>query len=112
MLLLTLFGCNRTHNDDLKDEYLVTFNYNYQDSPENYEVLVRSGEKVEKPSDPNRETHTFEGWFITEEEFDFETPIIEPITLVAKWKVEVTFSVTFNSDSGIEIETIKVVSVI
>ncbi|MCK9166884.1 MAG: InlB B-repeat-containing protein, partial [Acholeplasmataceae bacterium] len=75
MLLLTLFGCNRTHNDDLKDEYLVTFNYNYQDSPENYEVLVRSGEKVEKPSDPNRETHTFEGWFITEEEFDFETPI-------------------------------------
>ncbi len=114
MLLLTLFGCNRTHNDDLKDEYLVTFNYNYQDSPENYEVLVRSGEKVEKPSDPNRETHTFEGWFITEEEFDFETPIIEAITLVAKWKeIEVepdTFSVTFNSDGGIEIETIKVVS--
>lgn len=40
---------------------------------------------VQKPADPKRSGYKFEGWYIGEEEFDFDTPITSDIELVAKW---------------------------
>ena len=47
---------------------------------------VEIGDKVTKPENPNKEGYTFEGWFNGDEKFDFETEIIEDITLTARWK--------------------------
>lgn len=37
------------------------------------------------PTEPTREYCHFDGWYIGEEAFNFETPIIEDIGLTAKW---------------------------
>ena len=47
---------------------------------------VEIGDKVTKPENPNKEGYTFEGWFNGDEKFDFETEIMEDITLTARWK--------------------------
>ncbi|MCQ2802676.1 MAG: InlB B-repeat-containing protein [Bacilli bacterium] len=50
---------------------------------------VEHGACAVKPADPTKEVegirYHFLGWFVDEVEFDFATPIIEPITLTAKW---------------------------
>ncbi|MEY8389772.1 glycoside hydrolase family 2 TIM barrel-domain containing protein [Lachnospiraceae bacterium 45-W7] len=50
--------------------------------------VVVKGQSVEKPADPEKFGHTFEGWFAGDapEAFDFETAITEDITLTAKWQ--------------------------
>ena len=49
---------------------------------------VRPNSTVLKPGDPVMEGYNFKGWFLssTGEEFDFETKIVEDITIIAKWE--------------------------
>lgn len=56
---------------------------------------VVNGNKVKKPEDPVKEGYEFLCWMNGEEEYDFETPVTEDLTLTASWKeetVEWTFS--------------------
>ncbi|HIZ13222.1 MAG TPA: InlB B-repeat-containing protein, partial [Candidatus Mediterraneibacter stercorigallinarum] len=48
---------------------------------------VKDGETAEKPEDPTKVGHRFDGWFKdgSEEEFNFEQPITEDVTLTAKF---------------------------
>nr|MCR5422484.1 InlB B-repeat-containing protein [Bacilli bacterium] len=50
------------------------------------EVKVEIKSKVEKPEDPVKEGYIFEGWYLKDEEFDFDTKILKDITLVAKFE--------------------------
>ena len=47
---------------------------------------LRKNEKAEKPDDPKKEGYTFKGWFLNDEEYDFNTPVTANITLKAKWE--------------------------
>ncbi|MBQ6840977.1 MAG: InlB B-repeat-containing protein [Bacilli bacterium] len=51
-------------------------------------VEVRPNDTVLKPADPVMEGYNFKGWFLstTDEEFNFETKIVDDITIVAKWE--------------------------
>lgn len=54
-------------------------------------VLVSVGQTVNVPAAPTKEptadnTYLFIGWYYNDEEWDFNTPITEDITLVAKWE--------------------------
>ena len=51
-------------------------------------VEVRPNSEVMQPEDPIMEGYVFDGWYIgtTEQVFDFNTKIIEDITITAKWK--------------------------
>ena len=69
-----------------KPEYEVDFDLGYPEAEVLPPVLVTEGKKVAKPEDPEREGFVFLGWFLNDEEFDFETPITENIILVAKWE--------------------------
>ena len=60
---------------------------------------IVKGNVAEEPEDPTKIGYDFVGWFLDDEEFDFETPVTEDITLVAEWEVK-TFTVTFNMDGG------------
>ena len=42
--------------------------------------------KATKPDDPTKDDHTFLGWYIDDEEFDFDTPVEANIILKAKWE--------------------------
>ena len=52
-------------------------------------VLARKGHTVDRPTNPKRNGHAFADWYAdsgaSENKFDFNTPITEPITLYAKW---------------------------
>ena len=57
------------------------------------EQTVKKNETATKPADPTREGYIFLGWYTSEastEEYDFNTKIVEDITLIAKWRGEIT----------------------
>ena len=67
-------------------------------------IKVTHGNKIEKPADPTKEAtastvYTFDCWVKegTDIEWDFDTPVTGPVTLVAKWTESVRkYSVTVN----------------
>ena len=49
--------------------------------------LVPWNGKVPRPmSDPEKSGHTFTGWYLGVAPYDFDTPVIAPLTLTAKWE--------------------------
>lgn len=69
---------------------------------------VENGAKIEKPADPEAPAgQVFVGWYVGEEEFNFDTAITEDMTIVAKFEVaEPAFRVNeegmiqFSEDGG------------
>ncbi len=59
---------------------------------------IISEQPVTKPADPTKDGYTFAGWFtskdggltLSDEEYDFDTPVTEDMTLYAKWVEEKT----------------------
>lgn len=49
--------------------------------------LVIKGEKITEPKVPVSEGYSFGGWYLNEEEFDFNTIVNDDVTLKAKWKI-------------------------
>ena len=37
-------------------------------------------------SDPEKSGHTFTGWYLDDEKYNFDTPVTAPLTLTAKWE--------------------------
>lgn len=46
---------------------------------------VTMGDKATEPEDPTRDGYDFAGWYSGEVKYDFDTPVTEDITLVARW---------------------------
>ena len=81
-------------------QYTITFDGN---NPAGYieEVVVFEGQTVTPPTPPQKENATFLGWYLGEEAFDFSTPVNENLELVAKWKENVYYTVTFKDGDTI-----------
>jgi len=81
----TLVTTNITLYAGWTREHTVTFVVDYEIS---FIQIVESGMTVDRPADPVREGHTFEGWFegiLGEDPFNFEIPITSDLTLYAGW---------------------------
>ena len=61
----------------------VTFNSDGGSSVESQSISF--GNSVTEPDIPIKDGYTFVGWFVDEEEFDFETILETNITLTAHW---------------------------
>ena len=48
-------------------------------------VSAKYGETISEPPAPSKEGYEFECWTLNGSEYDFSTPITEPITLEARW---------------------------
>lgn len=48
-------------------------------------VAIKKGTNFVKPADPVRPSHDFLGWFVGEDEFDFDTEVTEDLSLIANW---------------------------
>ncbi len=69
------------------------------------------GQAIAAPETPVREGYTFAGWYTDEElllRYDFDTKITGDLVLYAKFNIS-TFTVTFRTNGGSEIEAQKVV---
>lgn len=92
-----------TSDDSNFTRYIVTFQRN-DGTEDTYATLyVVSGNKVTRLADPTEEGCTFAGWFTdeactAENEFNFDTPVLETVTLYAKWTKDTT-EVTPTPDS-------------
>ena len=105
----------------LKKLYTVWFELNggKEDIPEQ---RIRNGSKATKPANPTKsdddEVYSFTGWYTSSDEgktlsenpFDFSTPITGDLILYAGWKVKPSFIVTFDAqnDATTAFETQKV----
>lgn len=72
-----------------EDSVVVTFDSNGGSSIATQ--TVKKGEKAMKPANPTRNGYTFNGWYLENKKFDFNSTIDTNITLKAGWtKNEVT----------------------
>ena len=49
-------------------------------------TMVKHSHTVRPPSDPEKSGHTFTGWYLDNEKYNFDTPVTAPLTLTAKWE--------------------------
>ena len=49
-------------------------------------TMVKHSHTVRPPSDPEKSGHTFTGWYLDDEKYNFDTPVTVPLTLIAKWE--------------------------
>ncbi len=60
---------------------------------------IRRGQSAALPAPPEKEGYLFSGWYRDNALFDFATPVMENMTLTARWIVR-TFTVSFDKDNG------------
>ena len=87
--------------------YKVTFNNNGVTEV----VEVKESNTVTKPTDPQKEGWTFEGWYYNGTKFNFTTEITQNITLEARWTVTgaTKHTVKFDTAGGEPIDSLNVV---
>ncbi len=51
-------------------------------------ILVKKNEKISPPEDPTKAGYKFDGWYLDDNEFDFNTRITKDIILKAHWLLE------------------------
>lgn len=82
-----------------EDVFVVTFDSNGGSKVTSQNVI--SGQKAVKPNNPTRNDYIFEGWYLGNNQYNFNSLVKSNITLKAKWsKVIKTFVVTFDSAGG------------
>ena len=71
--------------------------------------IVTTGEMFYELKDPEKDNFDFAGWYKDDgTKFDFSTPIEDDITLTAHWEHRTTYTVTFDTMGGSEVEPIEV----
>ena len=88
------------------NKYKVTFTVDDEE--------VQTGEyeynsEIQFPTEPTKEGATFTGWYYGQELYE-EGDLVpaEDITLVAGWSNKAQFTITFNTDGGSEVASVKV----
>jgi len=92
LVTFSLAGCT--------SEFIVEFDTDGGDYIE--PVTVTGKEGLTKPEEPEKEGFLFIGWYADSnlsQEFDFDTPITEDITLYVKWE-EITYELRFEDAEG------------
>lgn len=77
-------------------KFVVTFNTNNDISIENQSIEY--GNIIIKPSDPTKDGAKFIGWYLDDQEYDFNTKVTSDLVLNARW--EQYFTIKFDSDGG------------
>ena len=65
--------------------YIVTFDSSGGSSIASQ--TVQSGQTASKPKDPTKTGYTFDGWYLNNKIYNFNTPVTKNITLLANYKV-------------------------
>lgn len=86
-------------------KYQVVFVYN--NGTNNSKVLVKEGETVSTPTDPQKSNHLFCGWYQNAsltKKYDFSKPVTENLTLYAKYELDalsLTNTITTDTIRGV-----------
>ncbi len=83
--------------------YTVAFDTKTETSIDSQEVM--DGHLSTEPVEPVREGYTFDGWYLEDETFSFDEPIVENLLLEAHWSIN-TYKITY-AQYGYEDESIE-----
>ena len=84
LLVMTLLIIIAIYYNNHK-EYTVTFISNNEVY---VKLKVKHNTRVEEPKEPVREGYVFGGWYLNDEEFNFNSLINSDVKLVASWEVK------------------------
>ena len=70
----------------IEDGAYETVKFNSDNGAQAKEEKVLRGQKVPNPAAPTKSGHTFTGWYLGDEKYNFDTPVTAPLTLTAKWE--------------------------
>lgn len=94
----------------IKDKHVVKF-VTHTDIPIS-DQHIEDGQLATEPAAPTKDGFNFLGWYLNDALYAFTTPVIDSITLEAKWtKIEeppVYYTIEFNSDGGSEVTAVEV----
>ena len=121
-LCLLLIACDKSGTDNGNEqqgkEETVTINFDSVRGTPVESVVVKKGEAIPKPIDPQREGYTLEGWYIDGEKWSFVGYVAtKNMTLTANWEPITNNQpndtteyviVTFNSAGGSTVESVRV----
>lgn len=86
--------------------YTVSFDSNGGSGVQSQQVAYEDA--ASQPDNPTLEGHTFQGWTIDGDPYDFATPVTSNITLKALWKKNAPaakkHTVTFDSGEGSRVD--------
>jgi len=85
--------------------FVVTFDTNGGNEITSIEVAKK--ETATKPTDPTKEGYDFVGWYIGEEEYNFQSPVTDNLTLTAKWEIK-EYTITFDANGGSDVAALTV----
>ena len=90
-------------------ESKITISFDVDGGKSVSSIEIKKGESIKLP-DANKEGYTFDGWFLNDQRVTDSTAYDKDVTLKAKWisNGTKTFTVTFDSDGGSKVESIKV----
>ena len=74
-------------------------------------VIVRPGERLEKPADPVKEGFLFTGWTHGGNLYDFDSPVGNDLMLIAGWELAAgtkAFTIYYNSTGGSKLPSVEV----
>ncbi len=84
------------------NKYTVNFYSNGGSEVESQ--IVDFGSVATKPTNPTKDHYNFVEWQLNGETYDFSTPIMSDINLVAEWNID-KYTITFESNGGSEVES-------
>ena len=79
-------------------KYAVIFNANGGSNVVTQNVIA--GQKASRPTAPTRVGYSFAGWYLNDQQYNFNTPVNNNIILIAKW--------VYNNEIGIVIDPVEV----
>ena len=84
----TFYGSivNEGGPEQVADSAKVAVTFNTDGGTSVAEEKVLRGQKVTNPAAPTKSGHTFTGWYLGNEKYNFDTPVTAPLTLTARWK--------------------------
>ncbi len=85
--------------------YEVKFNSNGGSNVASQRII--ENKTVTKPKNPTRSGYAFKGWYLNNNEYNFNSKVTKNITLVASWVK--TFTVTYNSNGGTSVKSETVI---
>ena len=84
----TFYGSivNEGGPEQVADSAKVAVTFNTDGGTSVAEEKVLRGQKVPNPAAPTKSGHTFTGWYLGDEKYNFDTPVTAPLILTAKWE--------------------------
>ena len=105
-----------TANTSIEGKYvkttLYTVKFNSDGGTSVSSQKVKQNEKATEPAAITKNGYIFDGWYLNNNKFDFNTAITKNITLVAKWTEDPNvkrYEVTFDSDGGSKVDKQRII---